>query len=192
MKTIIVLLLSMVGTSVFAEPNWPTRGPAEAAVTVIMYGDLQCPFCKLGVDRLNEALKDFPKEVKVVFRNYPLQFHAQAMNAARTGVCAQAQGKFWAFHDLIYAQKMEDVPQLTATKVDEFAKQAGLDLYALSDCRQNAESAAVVTRDQQEGELLGLTGTPMFMIVGPEGVKRLNGAYPAEEFKKAIHEVGNF
>lgn len=192
MKTLLAILISFAASSAFAANNWPTRGSADASVTIVMYGDLQCPFCKMGVDRLNDALKDFPKDVKVVFRNYPLEFHDQAMNAARAGVCAQAQGKFWEFHDLIYGQKIEEVRELTAEKVDGFAQQAGLDMRVLSDCRQAPDSEAVVNRDKEEGELLGLTGTPMFVIVGPEGVKRLNGAYPAEDFVKAIREVGKF
>lgn len=81
------------------EEEGPSRGPAQAAVTVVEFSDFQCPYCKQTSGVLNEILQTYKDDVRLVFKHLPLQIHLEAFKAAQASFCAREQGKFWPYHD---------------------------------------------------------------------------------------------
>jgi protein-disulfide isomerase len=180
------LCVGLVATTQARAANFVPRGPKEAPVTIVMFGDFECPFTQRGVQIVADLVKEMPKDLKVVFRNYPLSFHPNARTAAQAAVCAEKQNKFWEMHDGLFA-----VPRggLSPEAIFAVAKQAGLDMTAYAACMTSEETDKEVERDIQEGNLLGVMGTPNYVLVGPKGLKKVNGAYPASEMKSYIKEV---
>ncbi len=186
-RTIVLVSLSacLAALPALAAPmsSIPSRGSVSAPITVIMFGDFQCPYCVRGAQMIAQVAKEMPGEFKVVYRHYPLEFHASARPAARAAVCAQDQGKFWEMHDRLFAMKATG---LNDVSIDKVAIDIGLDMGAFTSCVASAGTDARVQRDIDEGNLLGLSGTPSFLIVGPGSVKRVGGVYPANEMKAFI------
>src|SRR5262249_53017256 len=115
------ILLEAPRTEVAA--TGPARGPDGAKVTIVEFSDFQCPYCARGRKVVDEVLKSYPKDVRVVFRDFPLPMHDNAQKAAEAGQCAAEQGKFWELHDWMFDhQDKLSVAELTAA-----AKSLGLD-----------------------------------------------------------------
>jgi protein-disulfide isomerase len=158
----------------------PSKGPENAQVTIVEFSDFQCPFCGRAATTLDEVMKGYEGKVRLVFRHFPLNFHPEAPKAAEASLCAADQGKFWEYHDKLFQnQRALQVPQLK-----EYATQVGLDAGKFNTCLDSGGKAATVQKDMKDGEQLGVTGTPGFFVNG----RFLNGALPAEEFKKIIDE----
>jgi protein-disulfide isomerase len=156
----------------------PARGPENAPVTIVEFSDFQCPFCSRAVKTVDEVVAAYPDKVRLVFRQFPLDFHKQAQKAAEAALCANDQGKFWEYHDKLFAnQQALEVPQLK-----EYAQQMGLDVARFNDCLDSIKKAEVVKADMEAGQKVGVTGTPASFINGI----LLSGAQPAEEFKRII------
>jgi protein-disulfide isomerase len=156
----------------------PVKGPANAKVTVFEFSDFQCPYCKRGRDTMDELLKAYPKDVKVVFKHYPLPFHKEAEPSARASWAAQQQGKFWEFHDIMFNnQDKLGMDFYLAT-----AKELKLD-EAKFKADMNSEAAAKsVKEDADIGAKNGIQGTPGFFVNGVA----VKGAYPASHFKTIV------
>lgn len=183
------LLAFILPVSAFAAPGsatFPVRGPATAPVTVIMYGDFQCPYTKKATEIVADLQNEMPNDIKVVYRNFPLSFHPLAKPAALASVCMMNEGHFWEYYDRVFAI---DFGQLTMEGIVKSALAAGAQKAALDTCMAAPETEQRVQRDLEEGELMGVMGTPNFYLVGPNGLKKVNGAYPKEEMKKFIEEV---
>jgi protein-disulfide isomerase len=118
--------------------------------------------------------------VRIVFRDYPLPNHPRALPAAEAARCAQDQGKFWEYHDKLFASQR----QLTDADLDRHAAELELDTEAFRACRESGEHRAEVERSRDAGALLGVTGTPAFFING----RPLSGALPFEAFAEIIDE----
>jgi protein-disulfide isomerase len=159
----------------------PVRGAAEAPVTLVEFSDFQCPFCKGVQATLAGLLKQYPGKVKLVYRDFPIDaLHPQARRAAEAARCAQDQGKFWEYHDLLFAEAPKAAPE----DLQRYAEQSGLDLAAFERCLSDNVHRAAVQRDLDEGTRLGVTGTPAFFING----RPLSGAQPLEAFVRVIDE----
>jgi protein-disulfide isomerase len=160
----------------------PIRGAQEAPVTIVEFSDFHCPFCRSVQPTLTELLKRYEGKVRLVYKHLPLDsLHPQARRASQASWCAGTQGKFWEFHDAVYASGTSDAGDPAMAAV---ASQIGLDAGAFATCLAGPQSAQVVDRDVQQGSALGLTGTPGFFINGRE----LTGAQPLEAFVKVIDE----
>ncbi len=159
----------------------PTRGAANARVTVVEFSDFHCPFCRRVQPTLDQLLTKYPADVKLVFKHMPLdQLHPQARRAAEASWCAQQQGKFWEYHKLLYAGGPDGSdPTLTA-----LAGRAGLDAAAYQQCLASGKAAAAVQQQVDEGAKFGVNGTPGFFVNG----RFLNGAVPLEAFVQVIDE----
>ncbi len=156
----------------------PARGPESAPVTIVEFSDFQCPFCSRASKTVDEVVKAYPNQVRVVFRQFPLDFHPQAPKAAEAALCAADQGKFWEYHDVLFEnQKALEVPQL-----QEYAQTVGLDAVKFNECLESGKQAEVVKADLEAGKKVGVSGTPAFFINGI----MLSGAQPLEEFKSVI------
>jgi protein-disulfide isomerase len=151
-------------------------------VTIVEFSDFHCPFCRSVQPTLTELLKRYEGKVRLVYKHLPLDsLHPQARRASQASWCAGSQGKFWEFHDAVYASGSSDASDAAMTTI---ASQVGLDGGAFLACFSGSESASVVDRDVQQGTALGLTGTPGFFINGRE----LTGAQPLDAFVRVIEE----
>jgi Na+/H+ antiporter NhaA len=155
------------------------RGPADAPVTLVEYGDFECPYCGRAEPILRELLSEHGADIRFVFRHLPLSdVHDHAQLAAEAAEAAGAQGRFWEMHDLLFDHQ----DALTARDLMGYANELGLDLDEFHADLKRHEHAARVARDVESGELSGVAGTPTFFING----QRHHGAYDIQTLKKAV------
>jgi protein-disulfide isomerase len=158
----------------------PSFGPKTAKVTIVEWSDFECPFCSRVGPTLQRIKQDYAKDVRVVFRHQPLSFHPNAKLAAEASMAAHEQGKFWEYHDKLFAnQKALDRPSL-----ERYAQELGLDLNKFKSALDQGRFRAKVEADMAAGSAVGASGTPTFFINGREFV----GAQPFERFKAVIDE----
>ncbi len=160
------------------EVKGPARGPDNAKVTIVEFSDFQCPFCSRAHDTVEEVMQAYAGKVKLVFRQFPLEFHQDAPKAAEGALCANEQGKFWEFHTALFKNQSK----LKEEDLKEHAKGLGLDGAKFAECLSSGKMAAVVKEDMAAGKKVGVSGTPAFFINGV----MLSGAQPLEEFKRVI------
>lgn len=173
------ILLERTRTQVAA--TGPARGPENAPVTLIEFSDYQCPFCRRAEPTVRQVLQQYEGKIRFVFRHFPLdRIHPQARGASEAAACAAEQGKFWEYHDALFAPDA----QLDRPGLETAAAKTGLDAAAFKACVDERKTKALVETDVREGEAAGVSGTPAFFINGIP----LRGALPLEEFKKVIDE----
>jgi protein-disulfide isomerase len=143
----------------------PIIGSNDAAVTIIAFEDFQCPYCAAAAPILRAVLQQYPNDVKLVFRDFPLYtIHAQALSAALAGECADDQNVFWQWHDLVYERQAQ-----LSTAPDSYydwATELGLDVDRFMACFTSEKHADEIDRDQNSGILSGVTATPTFFVNG--------------------------
>jgi protein-disulfide isomerase len=140
----------------------PVRGPDHARLTIVEFSDFQCPYCAVAAKETKEILRQFPKDVRLVFKQFPLDSHSEAEMGAEAALAAQAQGKFWEMHDLIYA----GFPDLSRSRVDGYAKQLKLDMTRFNADMASHKYKSRVLAEEKEGEDAGVGGTPTFFFNG--------------------------
>jgi len=145
----------------------PVLGPPNARVTVVEFSDFQCPYCAQAVVQLNAVLKAYPNDVKLVFKQYPLEMHSQAALAAEAALAAQRQGKFWQLHDAMYA----DRSHLSRQNILAMAGKIGLDLKRFEQDWDSPAIRQALAKEQQQGDAVGVNSTPTIFIDG----QRYNG-----------------
>jgi protein-disulfide isomerase len=150
----------------------PVKGPDKARVTLVEFSDFQCPFCTRAVGITKEILRQFPNDVKFVYKQFPLDTHSEAEFGSEAALAAQAQGKFWEMHDLLYA----GFPDISRARVMGYAKKLGLDMNRFTADLDSHKFAARVKSEENEGVNAGVSGTPTFFING----KKYNGVFDAE------------
>jgi protein-disulfide isomerase len=142
----------------------PMKGNPNGKITLIEFADYECPHCKRFQPVLRQIVDEFPNDVKVYFKHYPLPQHTNARLAAEAAVAAQRQGKFWQFQDKLW----EHQDDLGPAEIEKVAKEAGLDLPKF---RQDIASEAIkarVEKDHNDGTAIGLQATPTLYINGRE------------------------
>lgn len=139
------------------------RGKATAPVTLVEFGDFQCPSCLQAEPIVASLLAQHPDELRLVFRHFPLaRVHPNARGAAFAGECARQQGKFWEMHDAMFAdQSALAPPQLQAT-----AERIGLEGAAFARCLADPATVRTVDADLRLGATVGVNGTPTFYVNG--------------------------
>lgn len=163
----------------------PILGNKDAKVTIVEFSDFQCPFCKsFFQNTFPEILKKYidTGKIRLVFQNLPLPFHINAEKAAEAGECANRQGKFWDYHDLLFINSQSDGTGLDTASLKKYANQLGLDTQKFNQCLDNGEAAAIVKADQTNGQNNGVSGTPTFFINGT----KILGAQPMATFTQVI------
>lgn len=158
----------------------PSRGPADAKVTIVEYSDFECPFCSRARKTVDAVMEANAGKVRLVFRHYPLPMHKNAPKAAEAAACADAQGKFYAMHDQLF----DHATALDVENLKGYAKAVGLDEAKFNACLDTGEMAKVVKKDMESGEAVGVSSTPTFFINGRE----IAGALPQADFQKMIDE----
>jgi thiol-disulfide isomerase/thioredoxin len=140
----------------------PVKGSPAASVTIVEFVDYECPHCKRVQPVLRQVLEEYPDQVKLYFKHYPLGGHTNARAAAEAGVAAQRQGKFWPYNDKVWA----NADSLTPAALEQFAKDVGLDVTKWRTDFESDGVKARVEKDRSDGEALGIAATPTLYING--------------------------
>jgi len=140
----------------------PIKGAPNAAVTIVEFADFECPACADKRPLLDKLVEQHAGKLRLVFKNYPLSMHQNAEKAARAGIAAHRQGKFWQMH----AAMFENQADLSLGSVEKLAQKAGLDLARFRQDRDSEVTADAVTRDRKQGEALAIDSTPSLFING--------------------------
>jgi protein-disulfide isomerase len=147
----------------------PAYGPPSAPVSLVLFSDFECPFCASHAKMLRENVpKDFPDQVRVLFKDYPRDMHPWAMDAAIAGRCiyhASAQ-KFWDYHDWMFARQQEINAQNVKGKIMEWAGSAQFDSAGLAKCVDSRATEAEVRQSMADGLALEVDGTPAMFLNG--------------------------
>jgi len=178
----------------------PVLGDKNAPVTIVEFSDYECPYCKKSFDEVLPALKknyiDTGK-LKLVFRDFPLSFHANAHKEAEAAECARSQGgdsAYYQFHDKIFTQTTSNGTGLALTQLPVIAKSLGLNVSQFQQCLDSGTFKDEVDKDIADGSAAGVSGTPSWFIgkSSKDGVingQYINGAYPYATFQAAIDEA---
>jgi protein-disulfide isomerase len=157
----------------------PAMGPADARITLVEFSDFQCPYCSKAVIQLNETLKAYPRDVRLIFKQYPLmELHPAASVSAAASLAAHQQGKFWPMHDVLFANR----PKLSRQSILGWAKEIGLDMQRFTADLDSDATKKAVQRDMADGDKAGVEGTPTVFLNG----QRYNGSLAPEAFKPVI------
>lgn len=165
----------------------PSRGPADAAVTLVEFGDLQCPHCKAAQPVLDRVLAEMPN-VRLIFENFPLPMHPWADEAATLGHCVaqqnQNQDAFWKYVQSVYDAQAEITEANAQQKLSELATAAGADAAKAEQCSKSPQAFLAVNSSVQLGKQLGVTGTPSVFLNG----RKVTGIadIPYDTLKKMI------
>ena len=161
-----------------ANQGHPQRGPNGAAVTIVEFSDFQCPYCRQAEPTLKQVRNKYGDRVRIIYMDFPLGFHPQAMGAALAARCADEQGRFWAYHDALFAgQSGFSTPALK-----DLAARLNLDTASFDSCLDQRKYESTVLSDKAEGKNANVTGTPTFVVNGTAFV----GAQPLSTFESAI------
>ena len=152
----------------------PEKGAPDAVVTIVEWADFECPFCKIVYPLLDSLVERFDGQVKVVYKFFPLESHPHGEIAARAGVAAQNQGKFWEMHHKLF----DNQDRLEQADLERYAKEIGLDLAKFRADLAAKETGERIQKDKKQAEQVGLEGTPMIFINGREvDLKALTNVY---------------
>ena len=165
----------------------PFRGAANAKVVIQEFSDFQCPFCSRVEPTIDQLLKDYPGKVKVVWRNMPLSFHADAplaAEAAREAFVQKGNEGFSKMRELLFKHQ-SDQDGLKRTQLEAYASQIGLDLKKFGKALDDGTHKAAIEADRKAADDAGISGTPAFTV----GPYFLSGAQPAVKFKRLVERV---
>ena len=140
----------------------PFKGPANAAVTIAVFDDYQWPYCARLEPFFQQVLDKYPNNVKLVVKNFPLSSHKFAQKAATAALAANIQGKFWEFH----SQLFKNYKVINDAKIQEIAKELGLDMEKFNKDMQSPTIKSLIERDVSNGRQIGVRGTPTIYING--------------------------
>jgi protein-disulfide isomerase len=177
-KARVAVRLEAPRTRVDLPADAPSTGPASAAVTIVEFADYQCPFCHRAQAVMDRLLSRYAGKVRLVHLAFPLEGHPGAFPAAQASRCAGEQGKFWEYHHgLMTAPGLLDDADLKAR-----AAKLGLEAAEFGSCLASGRHDAAIRAAFEQGESLGVSGTPAYFVNG----RMLTGARPYEEFAQVI------
>jgi protein-disulfide isomerase len=145
----------------------PVKGPADARITLVEFSDFECPYCSAAEKQVDIVMAAYPKDVKLVYKQFPLSMHPHAEMAAEASLAARDQGKFWEMYDVLF----KNYRRLSSDNIMIWAKEIGLDMDKFKADLVSGKYKAVVEKDLADGEAAGVYGTPAFYING----KQYNG-----------------
>lgn len=184
-------IMSQPPLPVGSDGRFLSLGPKDAPVTIVEFSDFQCPYCRVGATTMNTLLNRYPRELRVIFRNYPLDMscnpqmkqplHAASCEAARAAYCANQQGKFKA----LYEDMFENQVSLAPGKPEEMAKNVGIDEAKFQACLKAQETQLAIQADIEEGTRLGVSSTPTFFING----RKVEGVRPIPVWSQIIDQL---
>lgn len=158
----------------------PVMGPEDAPITLVEFTDYQCPFCQSAQQYVDRVMEAYEGQVRLVYQEFPLDFHGQAKPAGVAARCAGEQGKFWEMHTgLLRSPGTFDEADLLARALG-----LGIDGAKFSSCVASGKYDAVIEKAIENGKSLGVSGTPTFFLNG----RSFSGAQPFEIFQSMIEE----
>ena len=164
----------------------PSFGPPNARVTIVVFSDFECPYCRALAKTLRDKIpQKYPTDVRVVFKDFPIDsIHKWARAASEAAHCLASQkpGAFWAFHDWIFEHQQEVNETNLRDHALAFTKQQNLDVVAVSSCMANHVTAQEVSRSQQSGAALQILQTPTIFVNG----RTISGAIPWQTLDNVI------
>lgn len=175
-------------TKYFFKNSSPILGNPDAKVTLLEYGDYQCFYCnKFFHDTKNKIYRNYIEtgKVKMIFKDYTI-IGPDSINAAHGTYCANEQGKFWQYHDILYTNWAgENNGWASSENLLKFAKDIKLDISKWTQCMKDARYQNIIVANNEDARRLGLTGTPAFFVIGPDRhVTKIAGAQPYEVFER--------
>jgi protein-disulfide isomerase len=184
--TLLVSMVSPVPSRALAqvELTWApsmVKGPAGAPVTIVEFSDYQCPYCQLVQQSLTKVLQEYDGRVRLVFKDRPLAMHTLARPAHEAARCAGAAGKYWPYHDRLFAAQ----PAFRRADLLAYAGELGLDREEFARCLDERRFASEIDQDIQQAQALGINSTPTFLING----RIVIGATIIEEFRSIIDQA---
>jgi len=159
----------------------PTKGPASASITFVEFSDLECSYCVDAARTVDQLIAAYPGQIRLFFKHYPLATHKHSLLAHQAALAAGDQGKFWEMHNLIFASQ----DKLAREDLIAKAKQLDLDMARFTKDLDSHRFSQVVESDLQEGDRLGVDGTPFFFVNG----HAISGAVGLDDFKRVIDLV---
>ena len=157
-------------------------GPADAPVTVVEYGDYECPYCRGAARDVRMLLDQHPGKIRFAFRNFPIpQLHPHAEQAAEAAEAAAAQGKFWEMYEFL----LRPTSGLDLHALLGYAESLGLDVARFENEVEGNIYAVKIERDVQEGVRNGVNATPKFYVDG----RRIDGKFPLEGLADAVRSA---
>jgi predicted DsbA family dithiol-disulfide isomerase/Skp family chaperone for outer membrane proteins len=159
----------------------PSRGPATARVTIVEFSDFECPFCYGLYPTLRMIERNYPEQVRIVYRQFPLtHIHPRAQKAAEASLCAHDQGRFWEMHDSLFGLQ----EQLGVDALKQRAVELKLDTAAFNACLDSGSKVDAIKQDMAEAAKVGVTGTPTFFVNG----RMMLGSQPYAEIRAIIED----
>jgi protein-disulfide isomerase len=162
------------------DKNGPSLGTENAPITIAVFSDFQCQFCKKVNETLKQVVQSNGNNVRLLYKNLPLPNHTQSFKAAQAAYCAATQNKFWQYHDLLF----EHAHDLSDNSLKRYASEISLDSNRFNSCIDSEASREAVMKDLQEARRAGIFSTPTFIING----RVLKGARSFEDFKAIIDQ----
>ena len=163
------------------EGNAPAFGPADSKVVIVEFSDFQCPFCSRAATAVHSVKEKYGDKVRFVFRQFPLSFHENAHVSAEASLFAAEHGKFWEFHDKLFANQKK----LDRASLEGYAKEVGLDVAKLKKALDDKTYAAAVDAELKLGEEVAVDGTPTMFLNG----KRVSNPSDVDAISKEIDEA---
>lgn len=163
-------------------------GAKNPKVTIVEYSDFECPYCGNFYPTIKQIMDKYGKDVRLVYRHYPLSFHPQAEPTALASECASEQGKFWEFHDMMF----EGQTQLSDSFRTSAAQKLGLNMTKFNDCVSSKKYLDKVSAQMLGGNEAGVQGTPHSIVIGPNGEKvPISGAQPYASVEAVVKQFLN-
>ncbi len=165
----------------------PAFGPADAKVTIVEFSDFECPFCSRAADAAHAIKEKYSDKVRFVFRQFPLPFHANAHTAAEASLAANAQGKFWEFHDKMFANQKG----LDRASLEGYAKDVGMNVATFKQALDQKTYAATVDAELKLGEEVAVDGTPTMFLNGARVANPTDVAAISAQIDQALAKSGS-
>lgn len=166
-------------------------GATNPKVILVEYSDFECPFCNLFHPTTKKVIEAYPNDVALVYRHYPLSFHAFAQKAAETSECVTKVGgndAFWKYADYIFGQQ-ESGTAMSDALITESIVKSGLSAAAVKTCVDSGEMTTKVNAQFSEGQAAGVQGTPGTIVFTKDGAQELiGGALPFEQVKQVVEK----
>ncbi|MEK7631236.1 MAG: thioredoxin domain-containing protein [Patescibacteria group bacterium] len=142
------------------ESTDPKIGAERGKVTLVVFTDFECEFCKAEVQILKSALGAYQNDVRLVFKDFPLPLHPNSNRASQIARCAQDQGEFWQMHDTLFDHQTE----LATISLEVLAQQSGTNAAQLQQCLESGQAVARVNAAIAEGKRLGIQEVPTMFV----------------------------
>ncbi|MFH0853001.1 MAG: thioredoxin domain-containing protein [bacterium] len=188
-----IYLITQLGDSTdtsvsYLNDNDPSKGLDAASVVIEEYSDFQCPACAAASNTVSQIVDDQPSDVRLIYNDFPISSHKNARPAAEAGQCAFAQGKFWDFHDRLFADQGVWNGLNSGEFVDvlkTYASDLSLDTEAFGSCLDNNEQSDAVNKDVSEANSRKVNSTPTFFVNG----ERYVGGRSYDDWMTVVEEA---